>query len=997
MPDLGYHHVMIGDSDYDGIPDWWILSYFGNSSYNATTLDATGANTLLTDYSNYLAHGTAPAVFSFAGVEVTNDYVRSSSVPVQLDVAGYPYYVAVAVDDTNYLNDATWGVYTSANINVPLGTKQGWHDVWIGLRGHADNPAHAVWQEVELNLDLTPLVLAITNPALTNGAATVIKPYLQVQGFANKDLDSLSYDISNSTGIFTGQDVSVVDQVLDTNTIDYSTNFFQAYDVPLATNDNLITLHASDRAGNTAVTNFDVILDYSGATNPPVVGFGWPANAMLVSGTNITIRGVMSDETGTIEALVTNGDGTASVIPGLVERDHTFWIENVPVNGTGPVDLLLQATDAAGNVTMTNLTINPSSVVLTIDSTPTGTNLWSPSGSVEGTVSDEYATVIVNGVTVVTNGEVVGGYFATDGDSWWDGQTLHWVWYQVPIYGQGTATFDVVAYTNGMPAANASIAIEKPAYCMIVDYACAKTYDSLGTDSQDTGHFHYTSTKKYSVQTNVVAGGPWHLTYAGSLDEKVAGQGSGGPYEHIYTWSDINSGTEQDYDNGSVYYSDVFPPYYYSGPSWFYQEVLSVPDEDSTNVTTDGHTPNMMYHYYASRNAHYIWTEPHSVDSESVTARTVTKLYTGGKAVVGRKSLAKIHVDATEYGKPPGNGQGWWMIPGWWYATPSTSINPTDIEVLGWGALFGQYLDSSGNDYGVLPDGAELNLNLRIPGVAHYSATPTVTKYKLVHETVNPALTDTNLARLNLGVGEEVRFGFTPAFAWPPVQWSASAGGLSSYPYWRDAAGEAVTNGTGFTAPSNAANVTVTASFFGVDGSLKTKFKVLEPSGVDHAVIVSTNETGYTFGTGVAGAMMHLTVFMKPTDVSFYRVLMEEVGKDATNVTGCFTNSYPAPSHIGNGADEPFQLNWDNSWPTYFDYCCSPLAPYAYPPQWSTGSYTWNIPWNWCIDSSNIHSNSIGWQQVFTLDESGTVKITKFGSYWVQRTTNNFITNSPPH
>ena len=55
-----------------------------------------------------------------------------------------------------------------------------------------------------------------------------------------------------------------------------------------------------------------------------------------------------------------------------------------------------------------------------------------------------------------------------------------------------------------------------------------------------------------------------------------------------------------------------------------------------------------------------------------------------------------------------------------------------------------------------------LNLNPRIPGVNHYDATPTVTKHRLVNETVYPALTDTNLARLNLGVGEEVQFGFTP-------------------------------------------------------------------------------------------------------------------------------------------------------------------------------------------------------------------------------------------
>jgi hypothetical protein len=151
QPDLGYHYSTNANSGYVCVPDWWILEYYGSDAYNATNVDCNG-NTLLYDYTN----GTAPAVFSFTGVEVASDYVRSFSVPVQLDVTGHPYYVAVAVDDTNYQNDATWSVYAGTNMTVNLGSAQGWHDVWIGLRGYADNPTNAVWQEVQVYLDLTP-------------------------------------------------------------------------------------------------------------------------------------------------------------------------------------------------------------------------------------------------------------------------------------------------------------------------------------------------------------------------------------------------------------------------------------------------------------------------------------------------------------------------------------------------------------------------------------------------------------------------------------------------------------------------------------------------------------------------------------------------------------------------------------------------------------------------------------------------------------------------
>ena len=122
-------------------------------------------------------------------------------------------------------------------------------------------------------------------------------------------------------------------------------------------------------------------------------------------------------------------------------------------------------------------------------------------------------------------------------------------------------------------------------------------------------------------------------------------------------------------------------------------------------------------------------------------------------------------------------------------------------------------------------------------------------------------------------------------------------GGLSDYPVWTDAAGEAVSNGIGFTAPSNAANVTVTASFFGVNESLKTKFKVFEPSGIDtnhtYKVYDYTNASTapFLFGQGNSGAGMYIRVYVAPTYVSFYQVTMEEVGEDATNVTGYYTNS----------------------------------------------------------------------------------------------------------
>jgi len=66
-------------------------------------------------------------------------YTAASGVSVQVNVtAGVPSYFAVLVDDTNF-TDAVWNAYTSSNITINLGTTQGWHDVWIGLRGLPPN------------------------------------------------------------------------------------------------------------------------------------------------------------------------------------------------------------------------------------------------------------------------------------------------------------------------------------------------------------------------------------------------------------------------------------------------------------------------------------------------------------------------------------------------------------------------------------------------------------------------------------------------------------------------------------------------------------------------------------------------------------------------------------------------------------------------------------------------------------------------------------------
>ena len=146
------------DSQQHGVPDWWQWYWFGAIDSYATNEDDLG-NTFWLDF----ATGLNPNVISFS-VAVTNNYVNQNPAPVGVELDyGRPSYYAVLVDDTN-LNHAVWQTYTGPNLGVNLGTVEGWHEVRIGLRGHADTADAAVWAWNRLKLEYSIPQLVVTNP-----------------------------------------------------------------------------------------------------------------------------------------------------------------------------------------------------------------------------------------------------------------------------------------------------------------------------------------------------------------------------------------------------------------------------------------------------------------------------------------------------------------------------------------------------------------------------------------------------------------------------------------------------------------------------------------------------------------------------------------------------------------------------------------------------------------------------------------------------------------
>ena len=488
-----------GFDPHTGLPDSWLLNYFGNLNHSATESDARG-NTLLYDYQN----GLDPNLIQFT-IESPNDYVvNTTTAAVQLNVtAGTPGCYALFVNSTATTN---WLPFTTTNLTVNLGPTDGVYQVMVGLRGPAAN-ATPTWDDYSFTLDRVAPTNTITNPAgITPAGVVVIKPYLQLQGFANEQLASLSYDISNAAGTFTNQPGYVTDQGFDTNRFDFTTNYFQCYDVPLTNGVNSLTVRVTDLAGNTSMTNFNVILDYTTATTPPVLNMIWPQDGMSVSGGSFTLRGTMSDETGTIVARVEDEDNNVSTVDGLVERNGMFWVEDLPLSD-GDNTVTVTATDAAGNVTTTSMTVSESDVGLTIVSTPTGNGLCQPSGTVSGTISVSDPTswsVSVNGTNAEVNDS---GYWEAD---------------NVPINGSGTAVFDAVAMppsnlTPPPPPVHNSATVEVPPHVVITSYHDTKNASSLisqhGESETTTGKKDYTA----NYQTDST--GQWVLhDYSGERD-----------------------------------------------------------------------------------------------------------------------------------------------------------------------------------------------------------------------------------------------------------------------------------------------------------------------------------------------------------------------------------------------------------------------------------------------------------------------------------------------
>ena len=302
---------------------------------------------------------------------------------------------------------------------------------------------------------------------------------IQLQGYACEPLSSLTYDVSNADGVLTNQTGYVTDEFWDTNFLAFTTNFFPYYNLALTNGLNHITVHATDLAGNKAMTNFSVTLDYSGDTTAPMLSVIWPTNGTSIAGSNVTVQAQVDDVTATVNVQIVDAGGDTNTVRGLVESSGMVWVDGLPLTD-GTNWLTVMATDVVGNMSETSFNVVGNDVNLVVNPL-TGGQLNQSSVTVTGTIGASSDTVTINGVQATVN---------SDGS--WEADN-------VPVNQSGTAGLNVqVADSSNSPLASQTVYQSQPVRVALMSfagsYSLAGTFDLGATgDSADVTHWTWQS------------------------------------------------------------------------------------------------------------------------------------------------------------------------------------------------------------------------------------------------------------------------------------------------------------------------------------------------------------------------------------------------------------------------------------------------------------------------------------------------------------------------
>ena len=279
------------DTLWLGIPDYlddsngalaaWQIKYFGHVGIDPNgDYDNDGTNNL-----QEFLNGADPNKITFS-VSFPNQYASTNVVTGLITVlGGVPSGMAWLVDGTNFAS-ASWTNHSS-DITVNLGSTEGAHDVWIGLRG-LPSDAHQTWVDTTLILNSVAPAIAIASPA------------------DNSSFNAARINVSGSFASAALHQITVNGVMAFVN----STNF-EALNVPLDAGANAITAIVEDLTGITNVASVTVtgLTNSDGSMNDPVQLQATPVAGFTPL--TVTFQIISNNAPGTFQQVLYdfNGDG----------------------------------------------------------------------------------------------------------------------------------------------------------------------------------------------------------------------------------------------------------------------------------------------------------------------------------------------------------------------------------------------------------------------------------------------------------------------------------------------------------------------------------------------------------------------------------------------------------------------------------------------------------------------------------------------------------------
>jgi hypothetical protein len=678
----------------------WLQHYFGpdcwNQPYATAYADADGD--LVPNIQEFW-NDTDPNKIRFS-ISVTNQYVTTTTVPLQLHIAGgVPSVISVMINSTN-LN---WQTFTSTNLSVST-PADGVYVVWVALRGLPDDGAQT-WQSVTVFRDTTPLGLTLTNlPALSGS-----RPFLDPAGYASRALSSITWTLIDANGNTNTGNGAVIGGNWSLSDPFHTTNWFQCVDLPLALGMNQISIRAVDWVGSVAQTNFAYLFATNGDSTPPSLTLLWPPNGSQVSGDSLTVQARTDDDTAAVALQYTDANGMVQTVNGIVERGGNVWVPSVPL-AAGTNGFSLVATDAAGNMSTNHFTAVRNSVALTVS--PVSQRLLQYcSAPVSVTVGAAASAVMVNGHPGNS----------TDG--------LNWRVESVPLPPGGTVTLQATAQLNDGTTLHTLLTQERDPIVFTQTYHYKLDYSDVFMATGKVAQ----ATETHHTEFH------WERGAGGTNLQTQYGSQPGPPV----TFSNVTR-TVWPPDNG------------YLPSLWGQQVYLHYEDGQLlSSSTTNVPLPSLQW-MERSATAGVLAGDFPVPYSES-SGREV-RLFTGGSAVRQRQALFDLSASLTCESEVIPEPSQWAQMDGsspfLQPANPPVAVPPEQITLGGEG-----HLGSDGHLWTVQANGAELEITPQAPATSYNGQKPGQQKYNLhVLAQTLPLQPDLVANGANFCVGQNVPF-----------------------------------------------------------------------------------------------------------------------------------------------------------------------------------------------------------------------------------------------